>query len=226
MHAQQLPLALEAPLHFHQDDLLVGKANEAAFALLLQDWPYWRVPITLLVGASGSGKTHMAACWRVKSGALCCHQNNLDMALKPLDNGIPILIEDIAPGEFDETSLFHLLNAVTQAHIKHQASSLLMTSRFSLEDWQVKLADLNSRLRAVQFIEIMPPDDGLLKTVLVKLFADRQLIIEPYLIDYCIARMERSLEAAVRLVAVIDRLTLEKKSKITRGLIQHALNEL
>jgi len=222
MQAQQLPLTLEPSPHFHQEDLVISQANETAFATL-QAWPDWRVPTTVLIGAPGSGKSHMAACWATKAGARSFKPNALECALPQLVNGHPLLIEDIGPAMFDETALFHLLNGVTQTRLTRRLTGLLITSRFHPSEWNIRLADLDSRLKAIQLVEIAPPDDLLLAAVLTKLFADRQLIIEPHLITYCVSRMERSFDAARQFVANVDRLALEKKSKITRGLVGQAL---
>jgi chromosomal replication initiation ATPase DnaA len=66
----------------------------------------------------------------------------------------------------------------------------------------------------------------LLKAVLVKLFADRQLNVEPAVIEYLSLRMERSMAAADRVVAAIDRLALAMHRKVTRPLAAEALASL
>jgi chromosomal replication initiation ATPase DnaA len=70
---------------------------------------------------------------------------------------------------------------------------------------------------------VQPPDEALLKAVLVKLFADRQLNVEPPVIDYLSLRMERSMAAASRIVTAIDRLALATHRKVTRPLAAAAL---
>jgi chromosomal replication initiation ATPase DnaA len=62
--------------------------------------------------------------------------------------------------------------------------------------------------------------------VLVKLFFDRQLSVEPAVIEYLNLRMERSMAAASRLVAAIDRLALAMHRKVTRPLAAEALASL
>ena len=54
--------------------------------------------------------------------------------------------------------------------------------------------------------------------MLVKLFADRQLVVEKPVIDYLISRMERSLSAAIRLVEALDREALAAGRRITRAM--------
>jgi len=66
----------------------------------------------------------------------------------------------------------------------------------------------------------------LLKAVLVKLFADRQLNVEPSVIDYLSLRMERSMAAASQIVAAADRLALSKHRKVTRPLVAEVLASL
>ena len=68
--------------------------------------------------------------------------------------------------------------------------------------------------------------DALLKGVLMKLFADRQLMVEPSVVDYLTVRMERSLSAAQEMVDTIDTLSLASKRKVTKPLAAEAMREL
>ena len=70
------------------------------------------------------------------------------------------------------------------------------------------------------------PDEALLNAVLVKLFGDRQIEVEPQLISYLSVRMERSMASANKIVAQMDQLALEQKRRITRRLAQEALDSL
>ncbi|MCB1539155.1 MAG: hypothetical protein KDJ49_09365, partial [Alphaproteobacteria bacterium] len=69
-----------------------------------------------------------------------------------------------------------------------------------------------------------PPDDALLGAVLVKLFADRQMRIDIGVIEYCIARMERSFSAARDLVAQLDQRSLVEKRPVTVAMARAVLN--
>jgi chromosomal replication initiation ATPase DnaA len=92
--------------------------------------------------------------------------------------------------------------------------------------WPVKLPDLASRLRALAVARLDPPDDALLRGVLVKHFADRQIGVEEPVISYLMLRMPRSLEAARVLVAEIDSLALVEQAAVTRGLASRVLQRL
>ena len=83
-----------------------------------------------------------------------------------------------------------------------------------------------SRLKALPLASIEAPDDALLRAVLVKLFADRQLSVEPHVIDYVLVRMERSMSAAERLVAEADRQALVLQTRVTRAVAAAALDRL
>ena len=72
-------------------------------------------------------------------------------------------------------------------------------------------------------VEIREPDDQLLSAVITKLFTDRQVDVEPSLVQFLERRIERSLSAAIRVVAWLDQTALERKSRITRALAAEAL---
>jgi chromosomal replication initiation ATPase DnaA len=71
-----------------------------------------------------------------------------------------------------------------------------------------------------------PPDDVLLRGVLVKLFADRQLAVEEPVVSYLMLRMPRSLDAARALVAGIDHAALTEQAAVTRALAARVLQQM
>ncbi|MFQ5625524.1 MAG: hypothetical protein ACE5FM_02600 [Methyloligellaceae bacterium] len=146
-----------------------------------------------------SGATRpVQTCWRL-----------LLSAELPAESGV--VLEDLDRCEFDDRSLFHLLNLSRERGI-----SLLLTARVPPAQWAIQLPDLISRLRIVPVAVIGPPDDALLSAVLLKHFADRQLNVEPQVIKFLAQRMIRSMEAAHGLVAAIDKAALATGKKITR----------
>ena len=84
--------------------------------------------------------------------------------------------------------------------------------------WATRLPDLASRLRAAPVARLEAPDDALLAAILVKLFGDRQIVVEADLIQYLLTRMDRSFEAAEALVVELDRAGLARRRPITRML--------
>jgi chromosomal replication initiation ATPase DnaA len=87
----------------------------------------------------------------------------------------------------------------------------------------VVLRDLASRLESLPIVSLTPPDDLLLRAVLVKLFADRQLVVDEHLIAYLTTRIERSFAAARAIVARLDAESMGRKRPLTRALAAEVL---
>jgi chromosomal replication initiation ATPase DnaA len=209
---RQLPLDLVHDAAQSRDDLVVGPSNMAAVALI-ERWPDWPSPVVVMAGPPGSGKSHLGAVWQDISGATVLEPGKIGSAAIEAATHGPVLIDDIDSLPIDETGLFHLINAVRQAG----TSLLLISRRFPLA-WGVKLPDLESRLKAVSTVEIDEPDDMLLSAVVTKLFADRQVEVDLHVVQFLVRRMERSLSTAMIAVTMLDRVALERKTRVSRAL--------
>lgn len=196
------------------EDFFVSASNESA-ARLIQSWPAWPNPIVVLAGPRGSGKTHLANVWRARTGGESYPAAGLPAAVeRALEAGRAVVIEDLDRGAFDEKKAFHLLNLARERRFE-----VLITARTLPGAWRVALPDLRSRLRSAALVSIEPPDEALLGAVLVKLFADRQLSVEPGVIGAILRRMERSLDAAQTTVDALDRAALAERRRVTRALV-------
>jgi chromosomal replication initiation ATPase DnaA len=206
-----------------REDFLVTESNRAAFGAVTR-WPATPddAHALALIGPPGSGKTHLAEIWRVERDALKCAPADLSVEAVPtlLARGA-LVLEDMPGPALDETALFHLLNLARQ-----EGAFVLLTATASPAAWPVRLPDLKSRLAALPLATLEPPDDELLRAVLVKLFADRQLRVDEKVISYLLLRMERSLAAASRLVAALDAAALAERRNITRPLAARVLEAL
>jgi chromosomal replication initiation ATPase DnaA len=218
----QLPLALSHPPHYGRESFVVGASNATALALI-ERWPDWATPVAVLSGPPGSGKTHLAHIWAERAGAAFVASEQLrkaDPPPLPPPRGAMVL-EDIGMEDVAERALFHVLNAA-----KETGASLLLTSRTPAADWRIALPDLRSRFRMAVPVALDTPEDELLRKVMVKLFADRQLIVDKAVIDYLVVRMERSLTAAAAIVEAVDREALAAGRSITRPMAARILAEL
>lgn len=216
---RQLPLDLGHGTAYSRDDLVVSASNAQA-ATLVDRWPDWPAPVVVLAGPAGSGKTHLAEIWRDAADAIAIRAGEVAQGAAAFD-GRPVLIDDIDAEPFDQQGLFHLINNVRGA-----GSNLLLTARRFPAAWGTTLPDLASRLKAAATVEIHEPDDVLLAGVITKLFADRQVEVEPHVVQYLVRRIERSLATAMRVVERLDRMALEQKARITRTMAADAVSAM
>jgi DnaA regulatory inactivator Hda len=220
---QQLVLGLGHRTGYRAEDFLEAPGNAGALAWLRR-WPDWPAPALVVHGPPGCGKTHLARIWAGRTGARWFEA--AEVAAAPFDpqrslGGARAAAVDDADGVADEAALLHLYNL-----LQERRGHMLLTARTPAAAWPLKLPDLRSRLRAAPAVAIAPPDDALLGAVLVKLFADRQLRVGREVVGYLISRMERSFEAARRLVAALDEAALRERRPITLPLARDVMGRL
>lgn len=210
---RQLALALEHAESFAREDFLSGPSNEAALRLIEQ-WPDWPDRVMLLLGPEGSGKSHLAAIWAELSGARVAAAGALSGERLPaaLATGA-LVVEDLRPGGCDEHALFHLINMTRQ-----DGAFALLTARSAPSGWAFDTPDLASRIRALPVVTLSAPDETLLRALIVKLFADRQVAVDESLVGFLINRIERSFAGARSAVAMLDQEALRLKRPVTRAL--------
>jgi chromosomal replication initiation ATPase DnaA len=220
MHEGPKQLTFDLPLdpRFGAEDFLVSPSNDQAYGLI-ESWPDWPDTILLLVGPRGSGKSHLASIWATNARAWTIDASGITQDKVPhlVSNGA-LAIEDMDRGERDEAALFHLLNLAREKY-----SSLLITCETPPDRWGLKTPDLLSRLRLAPSVSLEAPDDALLKAVLVKLFVDRQLVVDTSVVDYIALRIERSLAKASELVALLDREALSRGRRVSRAIAAEIL---
>ena len=198
-------------------DFLVGEGNELAHGRIMA-FPHWPDPITLLIGPAKSGKSHLARIFADRSGARFAAVADLD-ALATEGGTSPLVVEDVDRLGYDEAGLFHLLNRSMR-----EQRPILLTAREDIANWPLTTDDVRSRARRATAYTLELTDDIQLSQMFVKLFGDRQLKVDPKIIGYLVARMERSAEEAVVLADLMDRLALAKGTAITRSIAADALD--
>ena len=213
---QQLPLDLQIRRTDEHGDFIVSDCNYIA-AQWIDRWPDWVGQFCALniAGPKASGKSHLAAVWQAKSGAVFL--GDLDDDLASLDDALHFVI-DLGKVSLGETGLFHLFN-----HTRDIGGSLLIISTQSVARMAWQLPDLASRMRAVNLAMIDGPDDKLLHALLHKNFVERQLHAPENVIQYLVAHMERSFAAARDVVVRMDRLSLANRSQITLSLARSVM---
>jgi chromosomal replication initiation ATPase DnaA len=218
---RQLLLALDHSISFAREDFLSGPSNVAALSLV-ERWPDWPDRIVALIGPEGSGKSHLAAIWAEATGARILSAKLLSTTSVPgaLATGA-LIIEDLEAGDLDEQALFHLINLA-----REERTYLILTSRSAVASFPIRIRDLASRLRAVPTVAVAPPDDTLLRSLLVKLAADRQLSFDESLVNYLVNRIERSFSAAHATVQRLDHEAMRQHRPVTRALAAEVLRSM
>jgi chromosomal replication initiation ATPase DnaA len=215
-------LALPPPT-YAREDFVVADGNREALAWI-DRWPDWPAPALALNGPTGCGKTHLGRIWAAQSGAVVIEGTDLEgksvADLTDLAAASPAIVIEEAQ-RAPERALFHLYNLM-----RERRGFLLLISPEPPARWSIALPDLASRLRAAPAVAVAPPDDELLGSIILKQLADRQLHAGAGVVQYLVSRMERSAEAARRVVAALDRRALAERREIDRRLAIDVLAEI
>ncbi|MBT0668570.1 ATPase [Novosphingobium profundi] len=199
-----MPRQIALPLSASSDSpprIVVGEANAAAIDALT-DPERWPFHTAILYGPPRSGKT-LLGHWFADGGGG-----------EVIDNAEHV----------DEDVLFHAWNRAQETG----RALLLISNRKrgkAKGRWHVRLPDLASRLGSALQLEIEEPDDEMLAELIDVHAQMRHLVLDPSASAYLAARAVRSHLGAERLVAAIDRLSLERKQPPTLAIWREALAE-
>jgi chromosomal replication initiation ATPase DnaA len=215
--AEQLTFSWPTGVALGPNDYFVSGANAQAFAMLTapQSWPDHKL---VIVGPKGSGKSHLARIFQIQSAAQTVDAATLPADFQPSANCV--IVEDMeALPDTAQEAMFHLHN-----HLRNTGGMLLMTAQHAPTRWKIALPDLASRMQATTITQIDNPDDALLSALIMKLFADRQIMPKPALVQYLTTRIERSFAAAADIVARLDAAALATGRKINQALAAELLD--
>tara|TARA_Y100000590_G_scaffold98506_1_gene112137 strand:+ start:1819 stop:2547 length:729 start_codon:yes stop_codon:yes gene_type:complete len=221
----QLLFNLERKKIYEKDDFLVFESNKEVFKLI-NEWPNWSSRKIIIFGDKGTGKTHLAKIWQKKTSAIILNLNKFKKIKFEnffLKKNI-FIIEDIV-NFFDkinkkekdnlEKNLLHFYNL-----IEEKKGYLLLTALTPPKLWGISLPDLKSRILSSIAIKIKKPEDELLSSVLVKLFIDKQILIDKKIIKFIVYRSERSFSNLQNIVNKIDEQSLITKKKININFVK------
>ena len=221
----QLSFNLKKKKIYEKDDFLVSKSNKEAYKFI-NKWPNWESRKIIIFGDSGTGKTHLSKIWQKKTSAIILNLNKFKKI--KFDNFFlkkkKFIIENIS-NFFDkikkkdkenlEKNLLHFYNLIDE-----KRGYVVLTASIAPKFWGINLPDLKSRILSSTTINIKKPDDELLSSVLVKLFIDKQILIDKKIIKFIVYRSERSFTSLQSLVNKIDEQSLITKKKININFVK------
>lgn len=194
---RQIALPLNAGIERRPSRIVVGCANEAAVEALQnpQRWPF---RTAVLSGPPRSGKSLLANWFANSVGGDIMDDANM----------------------LEEAALFHRWNRAQESGVP-----LLLVNGAGEGAWTIRLPDLASRIGAALHMAIGAPDDAMLAD-LIRLHAEmRGVVLDDSATTYLVPRCERSHMGVEKLVAAIDRLSLERKQAPTMAIWRDALAE-
>ncbi len=214
---EQFALSLSRVPRYAAADFCEAPSNAEACAWLSRktEWPNLRLA---LWGEAGCGKTHLLYVWAERIGAAV--RSAADLSGLP-DLPLAGVAVDDADVVAEEAALLHLLNAAAEAK-----RPVLLAARAPPARWPVRLPDLASRLRASIAVEIGPPDDMLLRVLLARLLAERQLRLPNLVQEWLVRRLPRSAAALRDAVERRDALALAQHRNITVPFAAQALADV
>lgn len=231
--AQQYHLPLPQKEALSLEDFLPSPANAEGVQWLIARAPSeWPSHAAVLWGPEGSGKTHLLHIWCGRMGAAKVTLGDADLLTQIVDGQAPaaaLAIDDVDRA-FDcsggDAALFaaqqewlqHFYNATKAAQIP-----VLLTARQAVAQWGLSLRDIETRLKSCLSLPLHEPDDELIRGLFLKLFADRQLLVETGVVDYLAQRVDRTGGDIRHMVALLDEAALQGGRKISVPFVQKAL---
>ncbi|OBX20750.1 ATPase [Erythrobacter sp. QSSC1-22B] len=174
--------------------IVVGAGNRRAVDALSQPHD-WPFRTAVLLGPPRSGKSLLAR-WFEAQG----HGEAIDGAQ-----------------DLDETQLFHRWNRAQE-----DGHPLLLVA--DGDAWEIALPDLASRLGGSLQLAITAPDDAMVAELIAAHAEQRRLALADGAAHYLVPRLTRSYAAIERVVAEIDRISLERKAPATLSIWRDALD--
>ncbi|WP_339047350.1 HdaA/DnaA family protein [Candidatus Mesenet endosymbiont of Phosphuga atrata] len=207
----QLSLFEHQESHAYEDYIILT-GNKHAHDFIVND-KTWNCLI--LYGPSGSGKTHLAHIWQKLNKAIFINLNNF---VDAVNSSNAFILEDIEKIQ-NEVLFLHCYN-----YAKENGKKLLLTSSLIPNALAFKLNDLKSRILSTISVGITLESEELFRLLLIKQLTDRQLQVNPRIIDYILTQSERSFERIKHIVDTIDKKSVYRSTGITIPFVRSVLN--
>lgn len=192
----QISLPLDWTGRGGAEQFLVSDANALAVRHL-DHWGIWPVATSILTGPARSGRTTLANLFTRKTGGR--------------------MIDD-AEGT-DEEAMFHAWNIAQQLR-----RPLLIVADQPVEQWNIALPDLRSRLLAAPHVAIEQPDEALAVALIEKALTDAGTAYSHDLPAFLLRRVDQNYAALDQVAAILNAVSLSSGRKISVAFAKEALH--
>lgn len=195
---KQIPFDLAPQKAMSFDSFLTSSCNSNILSHI-KDWRNWPSPILMLLGPSGTGKTHLGRAFSSQSEQI-------------------YFLDDIEA--LDEGELFSHMNLALTGEI----DALLLSAETHPDSWSIAMPDLRSRLKNTPVLQLPEPDDELLEGITRRLFEDRGRIVTKDVVTYIVSRTARTVPALQSLVERLETQAQSDKSDMTKAYVSRHLS--
>lgn len=214
-----------------ENNFLISDCNKSAYLQISQFFQGYKHDISSDVLASGililNGESKSGKSLLISS--LLADENDDFKLLKSVDHIKDYLssgvkqdiifdnnIENLSEG--DQEILFHLYN-----NQKNNNLRLLLTLSKPIFSIKFYSEDLKSRIYSEPIVNILPPDDNIIKMLLIKYFSDKQINISNDVLNFLLPRIERKFTAIFDVAKKLDSSSIEHKRNITIPFVKEVL---
>jgi DnaA-homolog protein len=227
---RQLVLAFPLGSRCRFENFVIGANPEAVQALVGLGAAPGHFRGCLLVGALGTGKTHLlqSACHlhgRLTGGAIYLPLRDATLdpaALEGLEQCALVALDDVDAWLGDPERERALL-ALYQGLLAQGGALLAATTR-GPAGLEARYPDLLSRLRALPVYTLQPLDDAGKATVLRRLAGERGLALEQAVLDYWLSRGARDLATLIAQFEALDAAAMAERRRVTVPLLKAVLD--
>ena len=196
------------------ENFIVHDGNRIAFNFTIGSF-ILNNGVYLLSGKKGSGKTYLCNIFKKVQSAIFIDINNMC----EIEYNKKYILENLEDLNMEEEKLFFLINSI----MGHN-STLLITSKKQIHDFEFKLKDLQSRFSNIYNFILNDIDDDSKYKILLKLCSDKQISIDYDILQEISNKLSNNYEVLINFVNNLEMMLLENKiKKITLSNIKNLI---